>query len=42
MSNISAAVGLAQLESLDFFLDNKRALAKKYQSFGEKNDLNFD
>ena len=41
MSNISAAVGLAQLESLDFFLDNKRALAKKYQSFGEKNDLNF-
>ena len=41
MSNISAAVGLAQLESLDFFLDNKRALAKKYQLFGEKNDLNF-
>lgn len=41
MSNISAAVGLAQLENLDFFIDNKRALAKKYQSFGEKNNFNF-
>ena len=31
MSNLNAAVGLAQLENLEYFLKNKRMLGKKYQ-----------
>ena len=31
MSNLNAAVGLAQLEKLDTFIKNKRKLGKKYQ-----------
>lgn len=30
MSNINAAVGLAQLENIEFFLKNKRSLSQKY------------
>jgi perosamine synthetase len=33
MPNINAALGIAQLESLPFFLKQKRELAKKYEEF---------
>ena len=33
MPNLNAALACAQLESLNYFLDNKRELAKDYQDF---------
>jgi aminotransferase in exopolysaccharide biosynthesis len=33
MPNINAALGLAQLEQLDFFIEKKRLLAKSYSDF---------
>jgi perosamine synthetase len=33
MPNINAALGLAQMEQLDYFIESKRLLAEKYQSF---------
>lgn len=41
MPNLNAALGCAQMESLPLFIEQKRALAKHYQTFFEKSDLEF-
>lgn len=41
MPNLNAALACAQLEQLDLFLDNKRTLAKEYQSFFATNGIKF-
>jgi len=41
MPNLNAALGLAQFKSLQKFLKSKRYIAKKYQTWGEKFNLNF-
>ncbi len=40
LSNINAAVGLAQLENIEFFIKSKREVAKRYQEFGKENNVN--
>jgi dTDP-4-amino-4,6-dideoxygalactose transaminase len=39
MPNLNAALGLAQLEQLDIFIQNKRDLTKKYKAFFEKQGI---
>lgn len=41
MPNINAALLVAQLENLDRFLENKRALAKMYKAFFEVHEIDF-
>ena len=41
MPNLNAALACAQLEQLDGFLENKRKLAKEYQSFFAANGIQF-
>lgn len=41
MPNINAALGLAQLEQIDGFLQKKRELAGQYRQFFEKLKINF-
>lgn len=41
MPNLNAALACAQLEQLDGFLDNKRKLAKEYQSFFTTKGIQF-
>ena len=41
MPNLNAALGLAQLEKLDYFIGLKRALAEKYESFFTSLDMEF-
>ena len=41
MPNLNAALACAQLEQLDSFLENKRKLAKEYQSFFATNGIHF-
>jgi aminotransferase in exopolysaccharide biosynthesis len=41
MPNLNAALACAQLEQLDSFLENKRNLAKEYQSFFANNGIKF-
>lgn len=41
MPNLNAALACAQLEQLDGFLENKRSLAKEYQSFFVGKGINF-
>lgn len=41
MPNLNAALACAQLEQLDRFLENKRSLAKDYQSFFKAERINF-
>ena len=41
MPNLNAALACAQLEQLDFFLENKRRLAKEYESFFAKKGIQF-
>ncbi|MFV5694896.1 LegC family aminotransferase [Flavobacterium sp. LB3P122] len=41
MPNLNAALACAQLEQLDGFLENKRKLAKEYQSFFANNGVKF-
>jgi aminotransferase in exopolysaccharide biosynthesis len=41
MPNLNAALACAQLEQLDTFLENKRGLAKEYQSFFAERGINF-
>lgn len=41
MPNLNAALLVAQLENLNFFLRNKRELAKKYQAFFKDTDFVF-
>ena len=41
MPNLNAALLLAQLENLSYFIKNKRNLANKYKLFFSKNKYNF-
>jgi len=41
MPNLNAALACAQLEQLNFFIDNKRKLAGRYQDFFESLDIPF-
>ena len=41
MPNLNAALGLAQLELLPKFLENKRKIAEKYHIWGEENEVTF-
>lgn len=41
MPNLNAALACAQLEQLNFFLENKRKLAKEYESFFDTNGIKF-
>jgi dTDP-4-amino-4,6-dideoxygalactose transaminase len=41
MPNLNAALACAQLEQLDVFLQDKRALAQEYQSFFENKGIQF-
>ena len=41
MPNLNAALACAQLEQLDFFLENKRNLAKKYETFFKGKGIKF-
>ena len=41
MPNINAALGIAQLEKLDFFIKRKRGLAKEYESFFKRIGIEF-
>lgn len=41
MPNLNAALACAQLEQLDFFVENKRQLAGLYQKFFESLDIHF-
>jgi perosamine synthetase len=41
LTNIQAAIGVAQMENLSFFIENKRAISKKYSDFFKNSDINF-
>jgi dTDP-4-amino-4,6-dideoxygalactose transaminase len=41
MPNINASLGVAQMESLDTFIENKRELAAMYKSFFESKGIHF-
>jgi perosamine synthetase len=41
MPNLNGALLVAQLENLNYFLKNKRKLAKKYEVFFENTEYNF-
>ena len=41
MPNLNAALLMAQLENLNYFLKNKRKIAKRYEVFLKKNKYNF-
>ena len=41
MPNINAALLVAQLEKLNYFLKNKRKLAKKYQNYFKNTNIDF-
>ena len=41
LSNLNAALGIAQIKKLDKFIKYKRILAKKYQSWGRENGVVF-
>ena len=41
MPNLNAALGIAQMENLEYFLNKKREVAIKYQIFFEDTDIEF-
>ena len=41
MPNLNAALGIAQLENLEKFIDAKRQVTKKYIDFFKHSDINF-
>ncbi len=41
LTNLAAALGVAQMEQLPKFIENKRELANKYKDFFENTDINF-
>ena len=41
MPNINAAIGVAQLENLDFYITRKRALASAYHNFFKEENVSF-
>lgn len=41
LTNLAAALGVAQMENLQFFVDKQRDLAKKYDEFFKNTDIEF-
>lgn len=41
LTNLNAAVGLAQMENINLILDNKRVTAKKYQDYFTNTEIKF-
>ena len=41
MPNINAALGVAQMENLDLYLEKKRLLAKTYEDFFQSEKISF-
>ncbi|MDF1877945.1 LegC family aminotransferase, partial [Sulfurimonas sp. SAG-AH-194-L11] len=41
LTNLAAALGVAQMENLDFFIAKQRELASKYEAFFKNSDLEF-
>jgi len=41
LTNVNAAIGCAQMENMNFFIDEKRKLATKYSEFFEGSDYKF-
>jgi perosamine synthetase len=41
LPNLNAALGIAQLESIDKYIKNKRWIANRYQEWGDRNNINF-
>ena len=41
LTNLSAALGVAQMEKLPFFIEKQRELAKEYENFFEELDIEF-
>ena len=41
LPNLNAALGVAQMESLPIYIENKRSIAKQYQGWGNNNGLKF-
>ena len=41
LPNLNAALGLAQIERLPSFIENKRWIAKQYHEWGRVNDVQF-
>jgi aminotransferase in exopolysaccharide biosynthesis len=41
MPNINAALGVAQMESLPYYLESKRLIAKQYQEWGDSHGFQF-
>jgi len=41
MPNINAALGVAQLEQIEVFINSKRKIADQYYSFFKRNNINF-
>jgi aminotransferase in exopolysaccharide biosynthesis len=41
LPNLNAALGMAQMESLSAYIENKRSLAKQYQEWGDEHGLKF-
>ena len=41
LSNLAAALGVAQMENLQFFIDKQRNLAKTYDDFFKNTDMEF-
>tara|TARA_B100000965_G_C19593402_1_gene758979 strand:+ start:124 stop:1269 length:1146 start_codon:yes stop_codon:yes gene_type:complete len=39
LANINAAIGLAQLENIEYFIENKREVARRYQEYSKKNNI---
>ncbi|MDQ7060738.1 MAG: LegC family aminotransferase [Sulfurimonas sp.] len=41
LTNLSAALGVAQMEQLPFFIEKQRELAKEYEAFFKESDIEF-
>lgn len=41
LTNLSASLGVAQMENLPLFIDKQRELAKRYEAFFKKSDIEF-
>ncbi|QOP43226.1 LegC family aminotransferase [Sulfurimonas sediminis] len=41
LTNLNAALGVAQMENIDIFIQKQRELAQKYKTFFEKTDIQF-
>lgn len=41
LTNVNAAIGVAQMEKIDTYLENKRDTASRYEAFCQKNSIGF-